>query len=387
MKHFRYFIYQLLLVSFLWNICFSGYARTKATDENFKIICKIGATPVKNQGKSFTCWSYTVISMIESELLTSGKGEYNLSEMFVVHQAYIEKAERFVRMHGTVGIGGGGGMNDPVDIIAKYGIVPTEVYTGLKNGCSLHIHSEMDASLKDYLVKVVNNKKLPSLWKEGFINLLDSFLGKVPEKFIYKNVEYTPVSFAKMIGFNPQDYTLFSSFSHHPYYGQFIIEIPDNWSCGRVYNLPLDELERTVDYSLEKGISVAIAIDITEKGFMWRDGIAIALNDSNDRNQNDKEILLITNDSTKLIFHETHVTPQLRQEAFDSYETTDDHGLHIVGKATDRNGNKFYIAKNSWGADASPFQGYLYVSEQYFLFKTITVLVNKNGIPSDILQK
>ena len=388
MKQFRLSIFLTFSFILLFNISISSYAYSGVlASENFKTINRIDATPVKNQGKSFTCWSYTVISMIESELLTSGKGEYNLSEMFVVRQEYIEKAERFIRLHGTVGFGGGGGMNDPIDIIAKYGIVPVEAYSGMKNGDNFHIHDEMDIALKDYVTKITKNVKVPTLWKEGFINLLDSFLGKVPEKFFYKNVEYTPLTFAKMIGFNPENYVLLSSFSHHPFYSRFIVEVPDNWSCARAYNLPLDEFEKIVDYSLEKGFSVAIAIDITERGFMWRDGIALALDNTNTQKQEDKSVILVEKDSTKYLFHETYVTQQLRQDAFDSYETTDDHGLQIVGKALDNNGNKFYIAKNSWGSESSAFQGYIYVSEQYFLFKALTVLANKKGLPSEILLK
>jgi len=282
-------------------------------------------------------------------------------------------------MHGTVGFGGGGSMNDPIDIISKYGIVPNEAYSGLKNGIGFHMHTEMDAALKDYLSKVVNNKKLPLLWKEGFKNLLDSFLGKIPEKFIYKDVEYTPLSFAKMIGFNPDNYVLLSSFSHHPFYSSFIVEVPDNWSCGRAYNLPLNELEKVVDNSLDKGFSVAIAIDITEKGFLWRDGIAIALNDSDNHKPDDKGILLVGNDSAKVIFHEINVTPQLRQDAFDSYETTDDHGLHIIGKATDKNGNKFYIAKNSWGQiHLHCMDIYMFLSNTFFIKHLLFLLIKRD---------
>jgi bleomycin hydrolase len=359
--------------------------------EQFTVIKKIDATPVKNQGRTLTCWSFSVIAMMESELFRSGKGEYNLSEMYIVHQAYIEKAEKFVRMHGDIIFGEGGALNDPVEIIKKYGIVPESVYTGLKDGSSYYNHSELFAVLKDYVMGIIKNKNISPRWKEGFIGILDAYLGKVPEKFTYNGKEYTPLSFAKMLGINPDNYILFSSFTHHPYFQKFIVEVPDNWSWGQAYNLPLEDLQRVVDHSLEKGYSCAIATDVSEKGFQWKKGIALAYNEPENNNDNgksnDPSIWIPEKDTTKTTFKEINVTAQLRQLEFDTYETTDDHGMQIMGFAKNQNGEKFYLVKNSWGTEVSPYKGYLYLSDSYFRFKTLTVLVNKNGLPSDVIKK
>ncbi len=381
----------IIFISIFWIFSiFSVHGQSPdSIHEQFTIIKQIPTTPVKNQYKTITCWSFAVMSMLESELIQSGKGEVDLSEMYVVRQAYIEKAERYVRMHGSINFGGGGALNDPIDIIRKYGILPNNVYSGLKEGSTNHNHIEMDAGLKDYVIGLIKNKKLSLSWKEGFIGILDAYLGKVPEKFLYNNKEYTPLSYSKMLGIDPDNYILLTSFMHHPFYQKFIIEVPDNWSWGQAYNLPLNELQKVIDYSLDKGYSVAIACDMTEKGFMWKKGIALTENlteNDNDKNIN-PNMWVPNNDSTQQTFKEVSVTPQLRQDAFDNYETTDDHDFQIVGIAKDQNGKKFYIAKNSWGTEGTDYGGFLYLSESYLLYKTLTVLVNKKAIPSDILKK
>lgn len=355
----------------------------------FTSIKNIACTPVKNQNKSITCWSYAVISMLESELIQAGKGEFDLSEMYIVHQTYLEKAERFVRMHGSINFGGGGALNDPLIAIKKYGIVPTSVYSGLKDGSTKINNFEMDAALKDNILGLIKNKKLSASWKESFIGVLDAYLGKIPEKFTYDNKEYTPHSFAKMLGINPDDYLLFTSFTHHPYYEKFILEVPDNWSWGESYNFPLDEFQRIIDYSLEKSYSVALACDMTERGFLWKEGIAIIINHGENGNDrvNTAGIWAPSGDTLKHTFKEFDVTPQIRQESFDNYETTDDHDFHIVGIAKDQNGKKFYIAKNSWGTVNTKYNGFMYLSESYLRYKTLNVMINKKGVPPDILKK
>jgi bleomycin hydrolase len=357
--------------------------------EQFTVIKKIDNTPIKNQFRSLTCWSFSVLAMIESELLKAGKGEYNLSALYIVHQAYIEKAERFVRMHGNVNFGPGGALNDPIELIRKYGIVPESSYSGLKEGCVNINHIEMDAVLKDYVTGVIKNKKISPQWKDGFIGVLDAYLGKVPEKFTYNNKEYTPLSFAKMLGINPDHYVLLSSFSHHPYYQSFIVEVPDNWSWGKAYNLPLEDLQKTIDYSINKGYSVALAADVSEKGFRWKTGIALALDEpGNDvETINDPSVWIPKKDTMPQTLREIKVTPQNRQLGFDTYETTDDHGMQIIGVAKNQDNEKFYLLKNSWGTEGSPYKGYLYMSDSYLLYKSLTVLVNKNGLPSDVIKK
>jgi len=356
--------------------------------EKFSEVKSITCTSVKNQNKSLTCWSFAVISMIESDLIKEGKGEYDLSEMYIVHQAYIDKAERYVRMHGTINFSGGGALNDPIDVIRKYGIIPTKVYNGLKDGNLIINHLAMDAALKDNISIKIKNKILSASWKENFIGVLDSYMGNIPLKFTYDNSEYTPLTFASMLGINPDNYILFTSYTHHPYYQKFILEVPDNWSWGKSYNLPLSEFQEIIDKSLENGFSVAIACDLTEKGFLWKEGIALALDHSKKRKDSiNNNGTLISNDSLKNPLDEVAVTPKIRQEAFDNYETTDDHDFNIVGIVKDQNGKKFYVAKNSWGAEGTKYGGFIYISENYLLYKALNVLINKKALPSKILEK
>jgi bleomycin hydrolase len=386
-----FFINRFIVFFFIFwfNIFIVSGQPADSITEKFTVVKSIACTSVKNQNKSKTCWSFAVISMLESELIKEGKGEFNLSEMYIVHQAYLEKAERFLRMHGSINFSGGGALNDPIDIIKKYGIVPANVYTGLKDGSKNINHLEMDAALKDSVIGLIKNKKLSASWKERFSNILDIYLGKIPEIFVYQDKEYTPQSFTKMLDIDPDNYILITSFIHHPYYQKFILEVPDNWSWGESYNLPLNEFQEIIDYSLEKGYTVAIACDMTEKGFLRKKGIALALNFNNTGNDpvNCCGAGVSIGDTSKHKLNEVAVTPQIRQEAFDDYETTDDHDFHIVGIAKDQSGKKFYIAKNSWGTEATKYGGYIYLSENYLLYKSLNVLINKKALPSDIQKK
>ncbi len=363
----------------------------------FEVINEVSVTDVKNQYKSSTCWSFSSISFLESELMRLNKGSYDLSEMWIVRNTYDEKAEKFVRMHGSINFTGGGALNDVIDMINKYGIVPDEVYTGLEIGESKHIHGEMDNLLKDYVEGVIENKnkKLTPVWKEGYDKILDTYLGNTPEKFKYKGKKYTPVEFANSLGLNMDDYVLITSFTHHPFYEKFVLEVPDNWSWGKAYNLPLDELIQVFDSALTNNYSIAWASDVSEKGFSWRNGIAVVPDieynnlSGSDREKWDK--LSPSEKETELFsfekpVKEMQITQDLRQKAFDNYETTDDHGMHIVGISIDQNGKKYYKVKNSWGTD-NPFDGYLFVSEAYVKYKTVSALVNKNSIPKEIREK
>jgi bleomycin hydrolase len=365
------------------------YAQDKP---EMKILKQVPTTSIKNQYKSNTCWSFSVLAMLESELLKNGKGEFDLSEMYVVHQVYLEKALSYARMHGHINFAGGGSLNDPIDVIRKYGIVPEQVYSGLKEGCINHDHIQMDAALKDYMEGVIRNKTLSPVWLQGFEGVLDAYLGNVPEMFVYNGTDYTPKTFATWLGINPDDYVLLTSFTHHPYYQKFKVEVPDNWSWGEAYNVTLSDLENTIDYSVNKNYTLAWAADITEKGFQWGEGITFV--DStyiaeNTDNASHPSIWVPQKDKkeSKNTVDELTITPELRQKAFDNYSTTDDHGMQIIGIANDQNKKKYYIVKNSWGTDGSPYKGFIYVSKSYILYKTLTVLVNKKGIPESILKK
>ena len=350
--------------------------------EKFETTLTIKTTSVKNQFHSNTCWSFSVISFLESELIKEGKGEFDLSEMYIAHQCYIEKAEKYMRMHGTINFGSGGELNDALDIIRKYGIVPYAAYTGLVNDNINYDDTQMVTDLIDYLNEVIKNKTVSPSWKEEFLKKLDGYMGKVPDKFNYKGKEYTPQSFGNMLGINPDNYILFTSFIHHPYYQKFILEVPDNWSWGESINLPIEEFQKLIDNSLEKGFSLAISFDMTEKGFLRKDGIAIVTSENEKSDQKNS-----INDTTISKFEEMKISPQIRQIGFENYETTDDHAVHVVGIAKNQYGKKYYIMKNSWGLTCTPYLGFFYMSENYLLYKTTSAILNKNSIPPDILKK
>ncbi len=361
----------------------------------FQLIKKLPATPVKNQSRSSTCWSFSTISFLESELLRTGKEEMDLSEMFIVRQVYLEKAAKYVRMQGNMNFAGGSEANDVIRVIDKIGIVPEEIYPGKKVNDKIHVHNEMDEVLKASVDAVIMNKdgKLSSVWYDGFCKLLDAYLGEVPDTFTYLDKRYTPASFAEKLGLKLTDYILLTSFTHHPFYSEFIIELPDNWSWGKVYNLPMDELVQVVDSSIMKGYTVQLGIDYSEPGFSFKRGIAVNIEDNTDipasisENKNHSRGKMDLLPAT--LSHpgsEKQVDEKTRQEEFDNYSTTDDHGMHITGIALDQTGKKYYYVKNSWGTN-NPYHGFMYISESYFRFKTITIMVNKNAIPGFIAQK
>lgn len=329
----------------------------------FRIIKDLPATSVKNQSQTSTCWSFAVISMIESELLSRGRDTFDLSEMFVVRHIYQEKADKYIRMHGTINFAGGGFFHDVIHVLDSFGIVPDEVYTGFVQEQKVHNHSEMDDLLQEYVDQIVqdNDENISCEWKEEFTELLDSCLGELPMKFRYGARDITPVDFASELNINPEDYVEITSFNHHPFYEQFILEVPDNWAWGNFYNVPLAELIEIIYYSIDAGYTVAWSADVSDEGFSWRNGVAVA--------------------------PEMIITQDLRQEGFDNHTTTDDHGMQITGLALDRNGNKYFRVKNSWGLFGSPYNGYLYASEPYVRYKTIAIMVNINGIPDHIRQK
>lgn len=341
------------------------------------------ATSVKDQGRSGTCWCFSVMSMLESELLRTDKGDYDLSEMYIVRNAYDQKAERYIRMHGNMEFAGGGELNDVVDMIRTYGIVPKTAYTGLKPNEDKINHNEMDKVLKSYVDALIKPKEqiLSNVWFQGFNKLLDTYLGETPAKFTYDGQEYTPQTFVQKLGINPDDYVLFTSFTHHPFYQKFILEIPDNWSWGEYYNVPIDEMVAIMDNALNNNYTLGWAADISEKGFSFKNGLAIV--------PNFDEKKASSGDWEKALQHpcvEKTITQAARQEQFDNFSTTDDHGMHVIGMAKDTQGKKFYLVKNSWGT-GNIYNGYLYVSEAYVKYKTISILVNKNAIPKEIRNK
>ena len=375
---------------------FETFIENKNTGEKIRMVNTLPSTSVKNQYKSSTCWSFSTISLLESELLRMGKGEFDLSEMFIVRYNYERKASRYIRMHGKTNFAPGGESNDVTDIIDHFGIVPEQVYTGLKVNAELPVHGEMDKVLYKFVDAIVSNpdKELSPVWKDGFNKVLDSYLGELPEDFEYNGISYTPGSFAEYLGIDPSQYIMITSFTHLPFYESVILEIPDNWSWAKSYNVPLDVLEEIVDTALNKGFTVEWATDISEEGFNFKKGMAIApkvIYAPASEREKSKWLKIPESERDDIIFNtnkpveEVLVTPELRQEAFDNYTTTDDHGMHITGLAQDKNGQYYYYVKNSWGED-NPYDGYVFVSKPYFRYKTISVMLNKAALPEHVIH-
>lgn len=393
-----------ILVSALAVICAmsSGYAKDKksTTAEEgyvFTPVKELKITPIKNQNRSGTCWCFSSIAFLESELLRMGKGEYDLSEMFIVSKNYKDKGEKYVRLHGQLNYGQGGAFEDVLQAWKDYGIVPESVMKGLEYGEENHVHGEIEAFSKAYLDAVVKNpnKKLSPVWKKGFDGIIDAYLGVAPEKFTYNGKEYTPKSFAAELGINPDDYVSLTSYTHHPFYSQFPVEVEDNWRWATSYNLPIDELMQVFDNAINTGYSIAWGSDVSEKGFT-RSGIAVMPDiEAMERSGSDQDHWLGLSKSEKdaeikkLIekpCKEIEVTQEMRQEAYDNYETTDDHGMQIYGIAKDQTGKKFYMVKNSWGTD-NKYKGTWYASETFVKYKTMNIVVHKDALPKAIKDK
>jgi bleomycin hydrolase len=323
----------------------------------------------------------------------------NLSEMFVVRMCYEEKAWNYVRMHGSCHFAGGGALNDAFNVLADHGAMPESAYTGLQYGTDVHTHGELDTVLKDYLDGVIKNKnrKLSTAWFKGFKAILDAYLGPVPESFDWNGKRYTPRSFAdEVVGLDPDDYVFFSSYTHHPFYEPFVLEVPDNWTWSRYWNVPMDEMMMIIENSVRSGYSVTWASDVSEQGFASKHGVAVVpTNDVADMADTErlKWESMDEAEREKLLYSfarpmpEKTITQAMRQEAFDSYQTTDDHGMVITGLATDQNGTRYFRVKNSWGADYNKYGGYFYASEAFVKYKTMSWGVHKDAVPASVKEK
>ena len=355
---------------------------------------------VKDQNKSGTCWAFSGLSTLEDNVMRKGGPELDLSEMFVVRNAYIDKAKKFMRMNGTINFAQGGSWGDVLNMTSLYGAMPEEAYSGLNYGEDKHSHYEMADALEAYLRAVLSrgtkNKKLTTAWLPGFIGILDAYLGKVPENFTYNGKTYTPAQWAKEMGLEPENFVNITSYTHHPFYENFILEIPDNWAWTESMNVPMGDMQRIVDNALEKGWTVMWAADVSEGGFKWNKGYALLPEDKDQKDMTDTElsrwVKLSDKDRESSRFDikgpvkEKTVTQESRQKTFDNFETTDDHGMVIVGTAVDQEGNKYYKVKNSWDTNQL-YDGFLYVSMPFFLEKTLGVGVHNDAIPADIRKK
>ena len=393
---------RILSLSVLTLICLQASAQKKNTakaEEGYKFtpVTEIKTTPVKNQASTGTCWCFATTSFIESELLRMGKGEFDLSEMYIVRNNYYDRLRDNFIQEGKGNLGQGSVSHDWIVEFTKNGIVPDEVYTGLNYGLPNHSHGELNAFVNAIATVPVQRKKESDEYLTIIDAVLDTYLGKSPSSFTYKGVGYTPKSFSASLGLNVDDYVEITSFTLFPFYTQGVVPIPDNWRKMNYYNVTLDELIQVMDYSLNNGYTVAWDGDVSEKGFSHVNGVAIIpeLENTDSYSPADKTRLgkmtkeELTAEAYKFSFPfpEVKVTQESRQAGFDSKKTTDDHLMHLTGIVKDQNGTKYYITKNSWGTTRNPFGGYLNMSENYVRAKTIAIMVHKNAIPPAIKTK
>jgi hypothetical protein len=396
----------LLLAAIIAIIVAPLYGQKKNTDSSpqkagegyrFTTVTELKATPVKNQAGTGTCWCFATTSFIESELLRMGKGEYDLSEMYIVRYNYIDRLKDNFIQQGKGNLGQGSVGHDWIVEFTKNGIVPDEVYTGLNYGMPNHSHGELNLFVNAVATVPLKRNKESDQYFTIVDAILDTYLGKVPQTFTYKGVGYTPKSFSSSLGINPDDYIEITSFTFFPFYTQGVVPIPDNWRKMKYYNVPLDELISIVDSSLYNGYTVAWDGDVSEKGFSHSKGVAIIPETENTDQYStaDKARLgKMTNEERaseaykfSKPFPEVKVTQEIREAGYDNKTTTDDHLMHLTGMVKDQNGTKYYITKNSWGTDRNPFGGYLNMSESFVRAKTIFVMVHKNAIPGEIKTK
>lgn len=373
-------------------------ADTDTTGFKFTDVKVVTLQPVTDQNKSGTCWCFSTNTFIEEDLIRQGKKPVDLSEMYTVRQAYLDKARKYVRMDGKVNFSQGGAAHDVPYVMATYGAMPEEAYPGICYGEDKHVHSEVEAVMKAYLDAIIRvpNKRLSTAWEKGFNGILDAYFGPVPETFVYEGVTYTPQSFAKAIGFDADDYSEFTSFTHHPFYKPFVLEVSDNWLWEPMQNVTIEELKAIVDNAIDNGYPVAWGADVSEGGFKWRKGYAVIPVEKGEKDLSGTElsrwVALSDQERANKRYdidgpvEEIKVTQESRQEMFDRKETTDDHGMVIVGIAVDQKGNKYYKVQNSWDTNQI-YGGFIYVSEPYFLAKTMDIMVNKKAVPAEIAAK
>ncbi|MCT8341078.1 aminopeptidase [Flavobacteriaceae bacterium TK19130] len=359
---------------------FCGIGAFSQEPYQFETVIDLDATPVISQGRTGTCWSFSTSSFLESEIIRLTGTEIDLSEMYTVRNIYPKKAENFVMRQGKAQFSEGGLAHDVMTSVEKYGLVPQQVYSGYSEGSDYHNHAELIATLSAMLDTYTDKPggSLSPKWKEAVNAVLDVYLGEKPEAFTYQGKQYTPESFRKMTKLNPDDYVTLTSFTHEPFYSTFILNIPDNWSNGSFYNLPLDEMMQTVHHALQNGYTVELDCDVSERTFSSKDGVAVIPKDDDNKVK-----------SLQGLYPEKNITQEYRQEQFENYATTDDHLMHITGQLRDQNGNTYYKVKNSWGTDESRTtnDGYVYFSEPYMRLKTISVMVHKDALPKTISKK
>ena len=378
------------------------FSNKEGSKYQFQLIKDLETTKVENQNRTGTCWSFSSLSYLESEIIRLGHKPVNLSEMYIVRNAYLGKAINYLRMSGKFNFAGGGAFHDIPWVINRYGIVPQHVYMGLNYGSDQHNHSEMSAALKgmvDGFNKKSQNKKLTKNWKKAFIKVVDAYLGDLPDDvkdytFTEEGKTYNPISYAKSLGLNMDDYISITSYTHHPFYSTFVLEVPDNWALQSSFNIPLDEFMNLMENAVMNGYTFAWGADVSEKGFSSKDALAILPENMETIQEKGKDEEFFNSAGSEKICNafmqpvkERIVTQTQRQEAFDEQTTTDDHGMHITGIVKDQKGTKYFIVKNSWGTKYNQRDGYFYASFPYVRYKTMNIMIHKDALPENLRKK
>ena len=395
MKRFIFFSAALLCLS-----VFASAQQRAAADlpeYTFTTVKAAPITPIKNQASSGTCWSFSAISFLESEAIRLGniqdESKYpDFSEFYVVSNSYKERAEKFIRLDGKLGFSAGSGCGDVMDVVKNHGIVPNAEMTGMNYGSSLPQQAEMDAVLLAYVEAVAKTRgKLSTAWKRGFDAVVDEYLGKAPETFVVDGKTYTPASYRDAMKINPDDYVELTSFTHHPFYTWFALEVCDNWRGSQSYNVPIDELMAVLDNALENGYTVCWGADVSHTGFT-RGGLAILVDvDATQAQAGSDQEHWVGKEEGKpnpkpIEIIEAVPTQESRQIEFDNKTMTDDHGMHIYGIAKDQNGKKYYMVKNSWG-ETGAYKGIWYATEAFVKAQTLDITVHKSALTKDLKKR
>jgi len=388
---------KTLIAAMLMALSTSAFAQEKTEGFQFTTVKENPITSIKNQNRSGTCWAFSSLSFFEAELLRMGKGEYDLCEMYLAHKTYEDRAKASVRMHGDVSFSQGGSFYDAVYCMKNYGMIPQDAMPqpGTLYGDTLPNHNELFAIAEAYVSAIAkgSQKQLSPVWFNGLNAIYDTYLGVVPEKFTHNGKEYTPKSYMESLGLNMNDYISLTSYTHHPFYEQFVIEVQDNWRWGLSYNLPLDEFMETMDYAVKNGYTFAWGSDVSETGFT-RDGIAVCPDAEKGADLTGSDMARWTGMSavdkrrelTSRPLPEIEVTQEMRQKAYDNWETTDDHGMLIYGIAKDQTGKEYFMVKNSWG-ESGKYKGIWYASKAFVAYKTMNILIHKDAVPKKIAKK
>ena len=405
MKNRATLLYCLVLIALLivpsWAVADDNKEQSAKKDSTvFTTLIENPITSIKNQNRSGTCWAFSSLSFFESELLRLHNKTYDLCESYVIYKTYLDRARSTVRMHGDVSFSQGGSFYDVLYCLKNYGICPEDAMPkpGTMYGDTLYDNTELDNVTTAYVNAIAksNAKKISTIWQHGLSGIYDAYLGKLPESFKYEGNNYTPKTFAQSLGLNLDDYVSLTSFTHHPYYTQFAIEVQDNWRQALSYNLPLDEFMKVMETAINDGYTFAWGADVSETDFGRKgqhEGIAIVPADEKKTDSTGSDQARWTGKDTnnkeqikKKPKAEKVITPELRQESFDNWTTTDDHGMLIYGLAKDQDGKVYFMMKNSWG-DYNRYHGKAYISKAYMAYKTLNILINKNAIPKDLRKK